>query len=100
MTAEIEDRVAALRADVVEMIRRATGQDEATAFRMARQVVDAMLNQFAGAEIYIPKVAAYDRTAVVADIKARLPVRQVCKRHGIGKRTYYRLQRETWRQTI
>lgn len=96
MNAEIQDHIAAVRAQLVDMLRTSTGSDEITAFKMASQVMTLLLDELAGVKIYIPKRTAYDRDAIIDDIKSRKPVRDICRRHGIGKKTYYRLQRESW----
>lgn len=96
MKRHFEDFEAAARSEIVSMVRAETGTNEHEALRLASRILQVMAQTFGGSELYVPKSPGYNRDAVLADIKARRPVRDVCRRHRIGKRTYYALQREAW----
>ena len=96
MSAETDDYLAALRTQIVALVRTETGDNEQVALRVASQILQALRHGFGGAEVYFPKPRRYDEAAVIADIDAGRSVRDVCRKHKIGKRTYYQIQRRMW----
>jgi len=92
MAREITDHLAALRSEYVDLIRRDTGCDEASAMRLASECIAALRYRFAGERPYFanPK---YDPAQVLADFNGRNRD-EVCRKHSIKRSTFYQLLRE------
>lgn len=91
MTAETEDHLAALRAEIVALMRSRTGSSEDVALKMASEIIGVLKSRFAGERIYFP-APRYDIQAVMSDFDGRNAI-DVCRKHGISIRTFYRLLR-------
>lgn len=77
-----------LRAELVRVLSE-SGAGEAQAFRMASQVMVAVATRYQGELIYV-RPPKYDEQAVLRDFDFRNH-RLVCERHGISRRTLYRI---------
>lgn len=87
-----EDYLSALRTDIVRVLRETTGAPEATAARVASEVIKAMRLRYHGKTIRVGK-ARISSEQIRAAFDGRNH-RQVCRDLGISRRTLYRaLQR-------
>ena len=84
-----DDFIAALRADIVRVLVEQTGGPETHVIPVASKIIAAMQLRYGGNEVYI-RGPAYDAAAVLADFNHRNHA-EVCRKHGISRRTLYRL---------
>lgn len=98
MAAETEDHLAALRTEIVSLVRCRTGTTEDVALRMASEIIGVLRSRFAGERIYFPS-PRYDVQQVLADFDGR-NAPEVCRKHGISLRTFYRLLRRGRKLTL
>lgn len=84
-----ENFASALRAELVRVLVQESGAGEAQAFRMASQVLSAVGTRYRGEKVYV-REEKYDEAAVLRDFDYRNH-RTVCERHGISRRTLYRI---------
>lgn len=85
-----EDNLAGIRSDIVERLRREHGAPESQAFRMASDIIGLIRQRFMGGQIYVAKPKPYDAQKVAADFRGNNHD-EVCRRHGISRRTLYRV---------
>lgn len=77
-----------------ELVRVATehGVDDSRAVQIAVRVVERIAQQYQGAEPYVSQPQRYDAQAVLRDFDYRNHD-AVCAKHGISRRTLYRILR-------
>lgn len=91
MTRQVQEEILALAQQrIVEIVRRAAGADESVALKMAAEILAAFRLEFGGGEVYFPKLS-YDPHAVLEEMRAGRGRHDICNRHGLSNRTYWRL---------
>lgn len=88
--AKQEDFIAAIRADIVRVLVEQTGATETHVIPMASMIIQAMQARFSGEQVYVKAPPKADAHAVLADFDYRNH-KDVCRKHGISKRTLYRM---------
>ena len=87
------DEIVAVQARIVRAIRQATGLHEQFALEIAKTVLETLADDFRGERLYFAK-----RLPVTAEQLRKEAVHstreQICKRHCISRRTYYRLLKQ------
>lgn len=93
---QVEDHLAALRTDVVGILRSGLGMDEPSACRAAEKIVGALRERLGGERVYIGVRNGVDRDAVLRDWNGR-NVEETCAAHLISRRTLYRILKDARR---
>lgn len=86
-----DDKAAAMRNEITSAIREATGLHERFANELSDEILSRLMTRWGGDRLHVP---ACDRAARDEAIRADFNGRnhdEVCRRHGISRRTLYRL---------
>jgi Mor family transcriptional regulator len=89
-TTTASDAAANFRDDLVRIIRNALGLPESIAVPMADELAKGMKRELGGVNIPVGEIRAVRDAAVRRDFNGRNQS-EVIKRHGISRRTFYRI---------
>ena len=82
----------ALCSELITAVCLATGQTAEAVAIVVEPVVRHLQTNYGGDRVYIPKVGrVLDLSQVYADYLARIPEREICRRHSISRRTLSRI---------
>lgn len=57
-------------------------------------VVAYLVEEYPAQDFYIPAPTQYSENAIRADLDAGRPLAKICRTHGVGMSTVYRIKRE------
>ncbi len=85
-----DDHLAALRTQIVRLVRTSTGIHEQEALSIASKIINVMREKFAGDRIYVAGRDPKRNQAILAEFNGRNGD-EVCAKYSIHRATLYRL---------
>lgn len=87
------DHLAALRTNIVRIVRESTGLREQLALPVAEAIYRELQMTFGGSSLYIPAPSRADlHQAILDDLRTGRPIPVICRSHGVARATVYRLR--------
>ncbi len=87
-------RTLQLQRELVTALCHEKGLSEVEALPFVETIVRCLQSNHGGSRMYIPAnqpMRAYDLDAICSEYSAGTPVRSICKKHSISRRTLFRL---------